>query len=387
MNKTNKSYSCWDTNLNVRFNSSVSHPTLMRLFEMMENRGWKIRTDQRILEQFPILADDHFEGQRGDLKFKAEKYRSGFKFEFYQDVNTVNSNGGQYDFDKFEKMPYLIKLQFKVERNHMKKLLEHEGYIDTTDPEFKTAYEKVMFRIKDCWHYVEGKELPDFKIESYNATDKDGKELRNGQVKYFRDHKGRLQRGTIYHNINNMWWVVINKFSYRNIASFYFFDLDTEENRKRKLIEPSGNHNPKSRMVPNESQIIDWRKQAKKSSREERINKANEILSYLYSINWTSRKFQFYLKSNGRAGLQETESKAFGIHKIFDEPRELTLYGRTLPMSSTESSWVKGLREYVMHGKPGITQWFCTDRNGEGSTAYKWPEVREKLWEIGALVS
>ncbi len=387
MEETNKSYSCWDTCISVRFNSSVSHPTMIRLLEMMKKRGWDIQTDQRILEEYPILADDHFEGQKDELKFKAEKYPAGFKLSFYQDINTVNSNGGQYDFDKFEKMPYLIKLRFQVELKHIKKYLEQEGYYDGSKPSLKNSFDKVMYHIKDCCHYTQGKELPDYQVEEYNAKDKDGKILKNGQVKYFRDHKGRLQRGTIYHNINNMWWVIINKYQYTNVASFYFFDLDSKENRQRKLVKPSGKHNPKSRITPNEEQINAWIKQAKKAGKKERITNANEILSYLYSLNWTSRKFQFYLKSNGRVGLYETESRAWGILKKFEQPKELALYTRTLPMSSTESSWVKGLREYVVHGKPGITQWFCTDQNGEGFTAYKWPDVREKLWKIGALVS
>ena len=79
-----------------------------------------------------------------------------------------------------------------------------------------------MFRIKDSCHYKEGKELPEYEVSEYNAKDKDGKRLRNGQIKYFRDRRGRLQRGTIYHNINNMWWVVLNKFEFTNVAAFEF---------------------------------------------------------------------------------------------------------------------------------------------------------------------
>ncbi len=383
--ESNKTYSCWDTNISVRLDSSVSHPTMMKLLEMMMNRGWNIQTDQEILERYPLLANDHFEGKKDKLQFKAEKYPAGFKLKFYQDVNTVNSNGGQYDFNKFEKMPYLIKLRFQVELKHIKYFFEQEGYHDGSKPSFKNSFDEVMYRIKDSCHYTKGKELPNYKVEEYNARDKDGKTLKNGQVKYFRDHKGRLQRGKIYHNINNMWLVILNKYEYRNIASFYFFDLDSKENSQRKLVKPSGKHNPKSRIIPNEKQIDAWIKQAKMANKKERLSNANEILSYLYSLNWTSRKFQFYLKSNGRVGLQEAESRAWGVHKKFEQPKELVLYARTLPMSSTESSWVKGLREYVVHGKPGINKWFCTDQNGEGSTAYKWPEVREKLWKIGAL--
>lgn len=370
------------TFIGVRTDSTISHPTLNKLFEMLETRSWKIQVDQETLKNYPIIAKDYFQGKKGDLYFKSKRYPAGFEIEFYQEINTINPNGGKYDFDKLKHMPYLIRCQFLVELKHIKQLLLNEGYKDNSKPVLKNAFEKVMYHIKSCWHYEENKAD---KQPNYNATDKDGKRLRDGEIKYFRDRKGRLQKGTIYHNINNMWWVIINKFEYTNKASFEFFDLDTEENKVRKLIKPSGKHNPKSRIIPKEKEIKVWQKQAKQVNKSERIKKANKILAYLYSLNWTSRKFQFYLKINGRVGLQETESKAWGVHKKFDKPRELVLYTRTLPMSSTESSWVKGLREYVVHGKPSITQWFCTDRNGEGKTAHKWPEVREKLWKIGAL--
>lgn len=134
MNKEVKSFRCWDANLSVPFDSNVSHITLIRLFEMMEKRGWEVKTDQRILKEYPILANDHFEGRKGDLKFKASKYPAGFKIEFYQDINFKNSNGGYYDFNKFEKMPYLIKLRFLVEKKYMIKLLEEEGYSDCSEP-------------------------------------------------------------------------------------------------------------------------------------------------------------------------------------------------------------------------------------------------------------
>lgn len=372
------------TLIGVWTNASISHPTLARIFNMMRKGGWEVQNDKSVA---PLIAKDYFVGKKGELQFKAHRYPAGFKIEFYQEVNTKNRNGGCYDFDKLKMMPYLIRCQFLLEHKYIKDVLLKEGYIDTSSKSYKYAYDNVMYRIKSCIHYVPGKELPSFEVETYNGNDKDGKKIRNAEIKYFRDHKGRLKCGTVYYNLNNMWWVILNKYEFTSLPSFELFDADTEENRVRKLVKPSGHHNPKSRAVPSVEQIDDWRRKAKQADKTHRIKKANEILNYLYSINWTSRHFQFFLKESGRIGLLETESKAWGIHKKFEEPKKLALYARSLPMSSTESSWVKGLRKYVVHGEPGITQWFCTDQNGEGATAYKWPEVREKLWKIGALVS
>jgi hypothetical protein len=199
--------------------------TLNKIFKLLKSRGFIVQTDQQILEEYPILADTHWEGSKGDLLFKAHIYPAGFELEFYQEIVTKNRNGGFYDFDKFEKMPYLIRCEFIITRKYVTHLLETEGYINKTEPTFKYAIDKVMNRIKSCWHYKEGKELPDYKLPSYNSRDRDDKQIYNGQVKYFRDYKGRLKRGTVYHNINNMWWVVLNKYDYTNVASFQLFDL------------------------------------------------------------------------------------------------------------------------------------------------------------------
>lgn len=208
---------------------------LNQIFEMLKQRGFVIQTDQHILRDYPILADTHWEGKKGDLLFKSHIYPAGFDFEFYQEINTKNSSGGYYDFDKFERMPYLIRCQYILERKYICEILDAAGYTNVAKPVLKYAFDKVMYAIKDSCHYKEGKELPEYEIESYNAKDKDGKQLRNGQVKYFRDHKGRLQRGTIYHNINNMWWVVLNKFEYTNVAAFNFFDLSPEQLPKKRV--------------------------------------------------------------------------------------------------------------------------------------------------------
>lgn len=360
---------------------------LNQIFDLLKQRGFVIQTDKRILEHYPTLADTHWEGAKGDLLFKSEIYPAGFSFEFYQEVITKNPNGGCYDFDKFEMMPYLIRCEFLITRKYICQLIEQNDFENKGEPHFKYAIDDVMYRIKNCCHYRDGKELPEYEFEGYNSKDKDGKQLRNGQLKYFRDRKGRLRKGVIYHNINNMWWVVLNKYEFTNEASFYFFDLDTVENRQRKLVKKSGYHKPISRIKFDDNLTNDISKECQKIGKQGRLLKANEMLEKLYRYGWTSRHFAFELKANGRLGLLEIESKAWGNHKVHDIPIKLSLYGSTLPMSSSESYWVKSLREYVVHSKRSITEWFCNDRNGEGRDAHYWPEVRKFAWEIGVLAS
>ncbi|WP_342512819.1 hypothetical protein MKY34_19770 [Sporosarcina sp. FSL K6-1522] len=208
---------------------------LNKIFELLKQRGFIIQTDREILERYPILADTHWEGAKGDLLFKSEIYPAGFNIEFYQEVNIENRNGGYYDFDKLAKMPYLVRCEFLITKKYISQLIEQEGFQNIGEPSFKYAMDKVMHEIKSCCHYKEGKELPDYEIPKYNSKDKDDKRIRNGQLKYFRDRKGRLQRGRVYHNINNMWWVVLNRFDFRNIASFELFDITAERLLTRRI--------------------------------------------------------------------------------------------------------------------------------------------------------
>lgn len=220
------------THIGVWESAKTSHPTLEKIFKMMKVRGWEIQIDQSVDSS---ISENYFEGKKGDLYLKSERYPAGFRLEFYQEINTVNRHGGYYDFDKLNHMPYLIRCRFIVELKYISELLISEGYKDSSKPVYKLAMDNIMHEIKDCCHYKEGKELPEYEFESYNSKDKDGKQLRNGQLKYFRDRKGRLRRGKIYHNINNMWWVALNQFEYTNVSSFNFFDITPERLLTRRV--------------------------------------------------------------------------------------------------------------------------------------------------------
>ncbi|QOH62450.1 hypothetical protein [Paenibacillus polymyxa] len=382
-----KDFSIWNTSIAVRGDKEISHPAFLRMLDMMRNRGFVIGSDPRIDRDYSILSKDHFAGNKGELLFVGEKYNCGAKLEFYQEINVENPHGGRYDFNKFEKMPYLLQKRFLVEVRYMEQFLLEEGFTCDSEPVLKTSYDKVFHDLNSPSRHWSSENLPD-----YNALDKDGIRINNGEVKYFRGRKGTLMRGTVYHNINNMWWVIVNKDHYTNLAAFELFNLDTvPENAIRKLIRRSGHNNPKSRFVPTEGQLKDWKRKAKQAGREGRIQFANAILGYLYEIGWVSRKFQLFIKETKRLGLVETEGNPYFLgmrvgEKKYDSPKSIPLYPKPQQMSGTESGWVENLRDYVTYGKPTVSRWFCKDQNGEGGQAYLWPEVRERLLNIGAHV-
>lgn len=211
---------------------------LDKLIRFMRKRGFKIKHDPKVDK---IIRSDFWYGRKGKLEFKMHRYSRGFSFDFFQNINFENSNGGEHDFNKFEKAPYLIKLLWINETKKMGKLLEELGIANKSDPEVKSAEDKII----QHWNkYSFDKPPIGFKLAdmigkdnepSYNNTDRDGKTILNGQIKYFRNN-GRLARGTVYHNINNMWWVILNHTEYDNIADFELFDPTEEDFKIRRKV-------------------------------------------------------------------------------------------------------------------------------------------------------
>ena len=245
------SYRIYDTTIYYR-NNTVEAPngldswrfkyphfgTLHRIFNMLRAEGFSIENDAEVAK---CIRRDYYIGRRGDLELHAHRYPAGFEIMFFQNVVIENKSGGRYDFDKFQKMPYMIRLRFMKYRDKIIALLKSvEDLKDESKADPRLAEEWIKARYVEEWHHEQKdmnfllSDLDGQTQESYNGRDRDEKTLHNGDVKYFRHWDGRLYRGRVYHNINNMWWVILDRFTVRNVASFELFDLTPEDNRRRQ---------------------------------------------------------------------------------------------------------------------------------------------------------
>lgn len=220
------------------------YPILHRLLNFMEGRGFDVGRDPDIEKNYKILTKDHWYGRKGDLEFKCHRYPAGWKIEFFQNVVFKNKCGGFYDFNKYEKMPYMVKLLFLNECRHIAKFLINQGVDNRSRPHYKRAEDRIKEHIVTRQFDVKFKSPSEFNLGDHvcssagyanNRTDRDGKEIQNGQIKYIRHYDGRLRRGRVYHNINNMWWIVFDEFDYSNEACFYMFDPTPEDFKARRL--------------------------------------------------------------------------------------------------------------------------------------------------------
>ncbi|WP_147238635.1 hypothetical protein [Blautia obeum] len=205
---------------------------------MLKDEGFDVHHDESVSK---IIRRNHIEGIRRDLKFKAQRFPAGFEIVFYQDVVHENPHGGFYDFDKRRKMPYLIGLQYEKYMNlivkKIKSLVEVE---DKSSIKTKTAEEWVKARYVESCHYPQTDMNFDLHAldgqghEGRYGLDRDGKEIHNGDIKYFRYwYDGRVYRGRVYYDLNMNWIVILNKKDTRVISCWELFDLAPEDNLHR----------------------------------------------------------------------------------------------------------------------------------------------------------
>lgn len=241
--------------------------TLHRVFNMLREYGFKICND---IEVHKVIRKDHFVGEKGNLKFKASRYPKGFKIVFYQELVTENKNGGYYDFDKFQKMPYLIKKQYILVSNKICSFLS--GFAkNKTRPNCLTAEDEIKYDYAESCHHPQKSiefELSELNgttcSESYNNTDRDGKTILNGELKYFRDYKGYLNRGIVYHDLNNMWWVILNDTKITRVADFELFDLTDNDLRKRVKKDRKPESYVKKKQILSQCSIKELRNEIKR---------------------------------------------------------------------------------------------------------------------------
>lgn len=236
---------CRKENLAPETNQKVEK-LYLNICNYFKRRGFNVGRDEEAYKNYPLTSKGRKYGIKNDLEFNSEPTGYGFKFEFYQNIVFENSNGGKYDFNKYDNMPYRLKLTYRNEMLRLAKFLESKDVevfvkLPLTDIEEILKSEKENTHIhggninclEDISTYM-GSESGNYN-RNYNSKDKYGKQIICGETKYFYDYRTkRLSRGVVYHHINNMWWVLVHG-KRNNISSFDLFDLSPETPAKKIL--------------------------------------------------------------------------------------------------------------------------------------------------------
>lgn len=215
-----------------------------RVLAHLRKRGFRVQHDREIKRRYPALGPDHHEGRKGALEVKVERSGRCLELSFFQNVVFENPHGGRYDFARLAKMPYLVRKRYELERDLLAQALaDIAPFVKDT----KLSGAALIQARRESLNTFQRRDMYASPPEPYNAC---GAMIADGDTVYFR-HNGRLLRGVAFHNINNMWWVLLPCCRVRNIASFNlmhrtdvaedalcstgrWFDAGTRERRMRE---------------------------------------------------------------------------------------------------------------------------------------------------------
>lgn len=216
------------------------HKIWSEAINILKSLGFKPYIEKEFKKRYPTLIPTHAWGNKNGLKFQSHIYPTGFAFQFYQDMNHDHPSGGKYDFEKYKLMPSGIKNSF----NHtVKSMIEQltNGFklkfYDQSNLRFQrmTAEERIIKKFRETSFTRNNIESIN-QIESFMSdydlkrNSKSGVDdiLKCGQKRKFKGWDEKIHIGVIYHNINNMWWVITSKYKFTNIASFNILELVAE---------------------------------------------------------------------------------------------------------------------------------------------------------------
>ncbi len=206
-----------------------------RMVQQLNRMGFNLRLCTHI-----FTGNDSRYGEKNGLRLDLRLCGRHIELNFFQNVNAPErpDHGGRYQHDKEQQMPYLMRIRMERTRRRLRAYLcnvfagykfqskRNDGRSSKRGPSDLTGMEW----IKGCWesscHYKgdwEHELATDEYTRNHNRKTASGTQLNQGDRVYFFDHKARVQTGTAYYNINNMWWVLTGKYDVRNEASFNLY--------------------------------------------------------------------------------------------------------------------------------------------------------------------
>ncbi|MCK5613260.1 UvrB/UvrC motif-containing protein [Candidatus Pacearchaeota archaeon] len=202
-----------------------------KIIRHLRNRGFKVFRCPNAKKHYRCISKTIHKGGLNQLELAMRMSGRHIEVEFFQNLNVDNSNGGQYDFDKFDRMPYLMQRRFIVEAAHLIDMLVNQfgyqlGKKLLYAPEGSTTAKRIIEAISGIHStknplesFNDGWDAKRFERDEngwpvpkefdYGCNkDREGVPLRNGMTRYFRDRNGYLRRAVIYTNMNSMWHVI-----------------------------------------------------------------------------------------------------------------------------------------------------------------------------------
>lgn len=205
--------------------------------KFLRNRGFKVGANEFYTKDYSCLSKYHKIAKKGEVIILLEIANDSIKAQFTHIKNLWDCKQSAWDSksdSRYTKLTYIENLRIENEVYRTKNYFSNWASI-INDKNIKLpAQEYIINNLKTNTH-IHGVVtcLNDIKVDMmkdnynyhHNSNDKNKKKIICGEVKYFYDYDGRLKCGIVWHNINNMWWVISGK-DLKNKASFDLFDFE-----------------------------------------------------------------------------------------------------------------------------------------------------------------
>lgn len=238
------------------FTLKVPHkPVWDSIIRFLRKRGWKIGENPSYKEHYASLSKYHKIGFKGEVALLMEILPAGIKIQFGHKKNLWTGVAQSFwekgdALERYSNLTYLEEMAVNLE---IKKMLDYcKKWADQQIMDWQmNAVEQILNKEQSNKHIHGGavnlqhlaelmqKKYQDPYQSTHNLRDKNKKLIYCGETKYFYDEyrTKRLIRGTVYHNINNMWWVILPCGTLRNLACWQLFDWENSLARREVLTE------------------------------------------------------------------------------------------------------------------------------------------------------
>lgn len=266
----------------------------LKILNYLKKRGFEVKTPERYLEQNWGIHE-HKVAYKGNVTFCLELMSSQIKVEFGDIKNLWE---GEYNFwsltdDRSKSLTYLESKKIELEVKKLLSIFSKEVIVENDDSKFSS--EELIIKGLNNNTHIHGEVtcLEDIKksIESgvgkhnqgRNSLDKNGKIITCGELKYYYGWGKTLKCGIVWHNINNMWWVLTPDGKRDNVSSFDLFDYSGQPRRKELTKEQKINRLEeelrKHERSKNYTKCISINKQIEKL-------KSTEPVYHVWSLKW-----------------------------------------------------------------------------------------------------
>lgn len=281
----------------------------LNLISYFRRRGFIVTKDPHYEEEYKILSKYHKIGRKGEVVVLLEITSSSIDIKFGHEKNLWDCGGSFWDYSEWDKrytkLSYLENKRCELEINRCLEYLVKWDFEFSPCDSTLTDTERIIKNNKNNTH-IHGGDINSLEDigksiakDSYNynrnSNDANGVKILCGDTKYFYDYDKKLARGIAYHNINNMWWIMVNGKRF-NVSSFNLFDFSSELSRKKALTQ--------------QQQVQRWKDEVKKAEKKRNYKKAEALWKKidnftLYNV-WSLKRNSWYASgSSGYVSRQE----------------------------------------------------------------------------------